>query len=305
MLLPTIFKPLKTAAPTVIALLDRGGDCLTAGDAECARRWRAAAGEIAGPDPHLGRVWHLRVYDASHALLEGRFDDAERDIEETTRIGRRIEHPYARGVERALRAQLARERGDDAGVLRIFDPARPIRSGPIAFVQGFVGRALAGIGREADAAVIFDDLVGPGVERIPRNIRWYATTAEAALLAAELRDTERAEALLPLLEPHAHEHAVLPLAGYCGPIARCLARLEETLGHFGRAGERYEEAVEAALAIGARPMRARALVEYGALLARRGEKRAARERLEEGERLAEALGMHGVVRQGRAAREAL
>jgi len=288
-----------TADPAVIALLDRASDCITAGDAEGARRWRTAAAEVAGAEPHLGRVWHLRVYDAMHALLEGRFADAEQGIEETSRIGRRIEHPYARGVARALRAQLARERGDDAGVLRIFDPTRPVRVGPVQYVLGLVGRALAATGREAEAAAIFEDLVGAGVERIPRNIRWYATTAEAALLCAELRDAERAEALLPLLEPVAHQHAVLPLAAYNGPIARCVARLEETLGRLGRASDRFEEAAEAAAAIGARPMQVRVLLEHGRLLARRGERAGARERLAAGARLAEAIGMAGAAKEAR------
>src|SRR5262249_59829241 len=91
------------------------------------RRWRVAAEEVAGGEPHLGRVWHLRVYDAGLGLMEGRFAEAEQRVEEASRIGRRIEHPYARGVERILRSFLARERGDDAEVLRHFDPARPLR----------------------------------------------------------------------------------------------------------------------------------------------------------------------------------
>jgi hypothetical protein len=291
-----------TADPTVIALLDRACDDFTAGDAAGALRWRAAAGEVAGADPHLGRVWHLRVWDAGHALLEGRFADAARAIDETGRIGLRIEHPYARGVDRALRAQLARERGDDAAVLQIFDPTRPIRIGPVNLVQALVGRALAATGRTDEATAVFGDLVGPGVDRIPRNIRWYVTTAEAALLAADLGDAERAEALLALLEPFAGQHAVLPLSTYAGPIPRCLARLEATLGRLSRACDRFEEAIDAARALGARPMQARTLVEHGALLARSGRSAAARERLAEGAAIAEALGMAGVVRDARAAR---
>jgi len=294
-----------TADPTVIALLDRACDCVTTGDAEGARRWRSAAGDVAGSDPHPGRVWHLRVYDAGAALREGRFAEAERAIAEGARLGRRIEHPYARGVERGLLAQLARERGNDDEVLRIYDPTRPIRFGPVQFVHGLVGRALAATGRAAEAAAVFEDLVGTGVTDIPRNIRWYATMAEAALLCAEVGDRERAAELLALLEPLADQHAMLPLTTYCGPIARVVARLEETLGHLGRACDHFEEAHEAALAIGARPMQARTLVEHGRALARSGARRATRERLEQGARLAEELRMNGLVREARAAAEVL
>src|SRR5690606_14030846 len=230
-----------TADPTVITLLDLACDHVTRGDRAGAQRWRQAAGEIAGREPHLGRDWHIRVYDAGFALLEGRFAEAEAGIDETASIGRRIEHPYARGVERALRAFLARERGDDGDVLRIFDPSRPIRLGPVQFVQAVVGRALHAVGRRDEAAAVFEDLMAAGAAGIPRNIRWYATIAEASLLAAELGDEARAKDLLALLEPVLAHHAVLPLASYGGPLARCAGRLEETLGRLDRASDRYEE----------------------------------------------------------------
>ena len=294
-----------TADPTVITLLDLACDCMVQGDARSARRWRAAAGEISGREPHLGRYWHLRVYDAGLAVHEGRFEEAARTIEESARVGQRIDHPYARGVERALRSFLVRERGDDAEVLQIFDPSRPIRLGPVQFVQAVVGRALAALGRREEAAAVFEDLVGAGAAAIPRNIRWYATVAETSLLAAELADEARAKDLLELLEPHADQHAVLPLATNSGPVARCLARLEETLGRLDRASERYEEAAEAAAAVGARPILARTFVEHGRVLARRGDRRAARERLAEGGRLAANLGMAGLARDAREALDAL
>ena len=97
----------------------------------------------------------------------------------------------------------------------------------------------------------------------------------------------------------AGHHAVLPLATYSGPIARCIARLEETLGRLDRAGSPYEEAAEAASAVGARPKLARILVEHGRCLARCGDPRTSRERLAEGRRLAESLGMERLAREAR------
>jgi tetratricopeptide (TPR) repeat protein len=291
-----------TADPTVIALLDAACDRLIESDEEGARRWRAAAGEVAGADPHLGRVWHLRVYDAGHALLQGRFADAERWIEETSRIGQRIEHPYARGVGRLLRSYLARERGDDAEVLRQFDPARPMREPTMQFVRAVVGRALFAVGREDEARRVFLELKGDGFDRVSRNIRFYGTLAEGSLLCAELDDAAHAEELATVLEPHADQNAMLPFFLYCGPIARCLARLCETVGRLERADELFEEAALSCNAIGAVPMRARVLFEHGRLLQRRGERTRSRERLAESAKLAASLGMTGVEA---AAREAL
>ena len=66
---------------------------------------------------------------------------------------------------------MALERGDDAAVLAIYDPQRPIRLGPVQFVQCVVGRALAAVGRREEAAAVFEDLIGAGAAAIPPNIR--------------------------------------------------------------------------------------------------------------------------------------
>jgi DNA-binding winged helix-turn-helix (wHTH) protein len=283
----------------LITVLDWACDRLTLGDAAGAAAKREEAAEVAGPHPHPGRVWHLRVFDAGLACLEGRLDEAARLAEEASRVGRRIAHPYARGVDRALGAWLARERGDHAEVLRIFDPQIPIRRGPVQWVQAFCARALVAVGREAEARAFYEDLAATGFERIARNIRWHGTLVEVAHLCAELGDADRARALVALLAPVEHHHGVLPMPiCYGGPVARCLARLHELLGRAGEAEELYAEALDACEALGARPMRARILVELGSLLARRHPSRG-RERLAEGARLAGELGMEGVAARAR------
>ncbi len=140
---------------TLVTVLDTGCDRLTRGDGAGARSQRALGAALAGPAPHLGRAWHLAVYDAGVATLEGRLDEAERLIEEAFRIGRRIEHPYARGVHRCQSAVLARERGDEARITEIFATTLPIRQGPTQWVQLFVARALVAVepSRRGDPAL--------------------------------------------------------------------------------------------------------------------------------------------------------
>ncbi len=288
-----------SADPTVITLLDLACDRIVAGDAGGAGRARTAAAEIAGPDAHPGRIWHLCVYDAGEALRTGRFDAAAHQIEEVVRLGFRIEHPYAAGVERALRALLARELGDTEALLRIFDPTRPIRMGPVQYVQAIVGRALWEVGRAAEAHAVYEDLLGAGVDAIGRNIRWYGVIMEASLLCAELGDADRAGALLAHIEPLAHQHAMLPLALYGGPLARCAARLHETLGRLDAASAHFEMACEAAQAVGARPTVARVQLEHGRMLARRGARGPAGELLAGAARLARLLGTVAVEREAR------
>ncbi|MCL4683185.1 AAA family ATPase [Myxococcota bacterium] len=294
-----------SADPTVITLLDLACDRIVAGDADGAGRARSAAAEIAGPGAHPGRIWHLCVYDAGDALRTGCFDAAAHQIDEVVRLGFRIEHPYAAGVERALRALLARELGDIETLLRIFDPTRPIRMGPVQYVQAIVGRALWAVGRAAEARAVYEDLLGAGVDAIGRNIRWYGVIVEASLLCAELGDAGRAGALLAHIEPLAHQHAMLPLALYGGPLARCAARLHETLGRFDEAKAHFEAAREAADAVGALPTRARVQLEHGRLLARRGARAPASEQLAEAARTAGRLGMLAVAREAQEALDKL
>jgi DNA-binding winged helix-turn-helix (wHTH) protein len=281
---------------TLVTVLDTGCDLLTRGDAEGARSQRALAATLAGPSPHLARAWHFAVYDAGIATLEGRFAEAELGIEEAARMGRRIEHPYARGVQRCHVVVLARERGDDAQVATILQTTLPIRQGPTQWVQLVAARALVALDRRDEADLLYEDLAAPGFDAIPRNIRWIDTIVEAANLCADLGDADRVASLRELLLPVAGLHGVLPMAiCYGGPISRCLARLAETLGETDEALQRYDEALAACIDVGARPMLARVQVESGALLMRRGEKRRGRSRIAEGVALADALGMRGLV----------
>jgi DNA-binding winged helix-turn-helix (wHTH) protein len=286
---------------TLVTVLDGASDLLMRGDADGARRQRGLAATLAGAAPHLARAWHFTVYDAGVATLEGHLDVAERLIEEAARIGRRIEHPYARGVHRVQSAVLARERGDDARITEIFDTSLPIRQGPMQWVQFFVARTLVELDRRDEARRLYEDLACAGFEKIPRNIRWHGTIIEAANLCADLGDADRAPSLRALLLPVADMHGVMPIAiCYGGPVNRCLARLAETAGDGDEALHRYDEALAACTDLGARPARARVQVESGALLLRCGQRQRGRTRLAEGVALAEALGMRSVVSSGRA-----
>lgn len=280
---------------SIILFLDVACDRLTLGDVEGARARRAFADELAGGQPHPGRTWHLRVYDAGVALLEGRITDAERLREEADRLGARIAHPYSRGVSRGNRAALARLRGDEVGVLEIFEAVLPVRQGPVHWVQAYTARALAAVGRKREAEAFLEDLASPTPARIPRNIRWHATMAELAHLVADVGDGGRADEMIAALSAQAAHHGLLPLhIAYAGPFSFAIGRLHALAGRLGEARDALEEAVSACDDVEARPSRARVLLELGRVLARCGERAAARDALQDSARLAAALGMAGV-----------
>jgi hypothetical protein len=137
---------------------------------------------------------------------------------------------------------------------------------------------------------------------VPRNLRWTGTMVEIAGLCADVADEATAPRLVELLTPVTGQHAVLALSIlYGGPVSRALARLLALQGRLGEAGDRFEEADEACEALGAWPMVARIRAEHGALLLKRGSRRAGRERLAEGARLAEELGMTALATSARCA----
>jgi hypothetical protein len=185
-----------------------------------------------------------------------------------------------------------RLRGDHEAVVSAFAPLLTGRFGPMDWIQAVVARAEAALGREAGARRRFEELAAGGFARLPRNLRWLSTIAELGHLCADLGDAGRASELEALLRTAPHHHAILPVAiCYGGPLGHALARLVALQGRLDEAGELLDEARAAAAGLGARPGEARILLEHGRLLERRGSRRAARERLEEGERLAKELGI--------------
>jgi tetratricopeptide (TPR) repeat protein len=276
-------------------MLDMACERVMHGDLREAQNWRARAEKAAGSAPLPSSIWHMRLLETGFHLLKGDFDAAERLAAETTRLGRRIAHPYARGVERALALWLHRERGRYDDVLRIVEPKLPVRLGPTHWVQAVTGRALAAAGRHDDARLLYEDLISVGPDRIPRNIRWNSTIAELAHLCADLGDADRADSLIALLEPVAGQHGVIPMPiFYAGPFTAALGRLHALRGELQEAIELLEDALESAEALGARPVRTRILAWQGALLVRRGESTRAGEVLAQAAELARELGMAGV-----------
>jgi hypothetical protein len=166
-------------------------------------------------------------------------------------------------------------------------------------MRALVGQAFVALDREADACQLLDVLAARDFDDIRPNVRWVKNLVEIAGLAYALGDVERSKRLAAMLAPFEHLHAILPVPiGYGGPVSYALARLRETLGDFEAAGDLYAEAFDAAEALGARPTAARILIDHAALLARRGDRRGARERAERGVALAETFGMVAVVARG-------
>ncbi|HSJ95502.1 MAG TPA: hypothetical protein VLC53_00425, partial [Myxococcota bacterium] len=264
--------------------------------------WRARAAEIAGARPHLAMAWHLVTYDAGRALMEGRVGEAEDRMDEALAVGRRAGHPYAETVHGVQAVELARLRGDPEAVLRLAegDPWLDLRP---TWLEAMAARALLALGRGEEARARFEMLAQRGFDRLRRNVRWTKNLVELAGLCAELRDAPRAAALITLLTPFEHHHAVLPVPiCHGGPVSHALARLHEAVGALDLADECYTRAAADAHRLGARPSEARVAIDHALLCARRGDRVGARERRAQALAVARAAGLTALERAAEAQR---
>lgn len=277
--------PLRDTA--VIALVDAASDRLALGDADGARHARARAEAVAGPNPHLGMLWHLRSYDAGLAQMEGRTHDAERLSNEALALGTRIDHPFAHGVHVAQAVEIARDQERFDAVVAAID-----LGATTPWLEAIAGRALLASGREPEARAVLGSLAERGFDSIRRNVRWVKTLLEIAGLCCDLRELTHAAVLRDLLAPFDRLHGILPVPiCYGGPVAHELARLTGLLGDADGAAGLYEDALVGAEALGARPAQARILADHATLLARRGDRRGARPLAERARAIAVELAM--------------
>ncbi|MEM7410880.1 MAG: AAA family ATPase [Myxococcota bacterium] len=291
----------------VIAVLDVACDDLMQGQRATALERRAEAEALAGPQPSPTSTWHLRVWDAGMALLEGALERAERLASEALTLGQRLGHPFAKASYRGQLCVLARERGDYHVVVEnLGHTLDDARLGATHWSIAVVGRAAGASGNNARAVALLDRLGQSRFLEIDRGIRWNATMAESSMLAAELGSVPHAQHLLPLLESAPGQHGLLPMVlSYGGPLSRCRAALQALLGYVDDALASYEEALEDSAAVGARPFEVWAQLEAAPLRARAGDARGAAATLRDTEALAGELGMLPAQRAAAAERQRL
>lgn len=287
--------------PAVIACLDIACDGIIEGSREKVLEHRARAAELAGGHATPGMVWHLRVWDAGLALLEGRFAEAEQLAHDALLLGRRLQHPFAGACFNGQMCVLDRELGRDARIVERLEGRMGGSTAATHWSWAVLGRALAAVGEKARAREILDRLSADGFEDLARNIRWNAVIAETAMLAVELEAAEHAKPLLAQLRTASTQHGALPIPiVYSGPFTEGMAGLCAVLGLVDDAIALCEEALASARSLEARPTGARILLARGRLLHRAGRSRTAREAFQEAASEAEALGMLRVREAARA-----
>jgi DNA-binding SARP family transcriptional activator len=224
--------------------------------------------------------WWVAVTSATLALLEGRFDEAEKLIDYARTQGEYAQGYDARNFYQLQRFALCREQGRLAEVLADLelaagaDPSRPLLRCALAM-------ACWELGRRDDARRLVDQLAHDGFAELPVNNDWLLSAALLAEFVASTGDRSRAKALSQRLAPYNGLNVDTEEVS-TGAVSRYLGLLAATAGRFDQAVHHFEDALAMNQAMGALPWTARTQHDYAQLLLARntaGNGRRARELL--------------------------
>jgi DNA-binding CsgD family transcriptional regulator len=208
---------------------------------------------------------------AMHALLEGRFAQAEQLVQRTLEIGRRMPGLDASGVYGVQMFTLRREQGrlqEVAPLVRHFVETHPdstVWRPGLALVYTEIG--------ELDAArAQFELLAADGFRSLVRDGVWVASVAYLAQVCHALGDAARAHLLYDLLAPYAGRNLLAGTSIAClGAADTLLGALCATLRRWPEAQRHFESALAFNERQGARPALAHTRHRYASMLLARGD----------------------------------
>jgi tetratricopeptide (TPR) repeat protein len=250
--------------------------------------------------------WHMDVFRASRALLDGRLEEAERLTMEAYTLGQSVHPEVAFTV---FGAQIFYVRWAQGRISEIDPQAVKSLAEQSPGVPGW-GAALAflysQLGREEEARSEFESLAASNFEVLPRDGNWLVSIHLLSETCVFLRDSSRAEILYEHLLPYAElSVAGAPAVLSLGSVASMLGALAATMQRWDEAVAHFELALERNGRMGARPLTVRTLELYAqTLLARdRPEDRGmAFELMEQALEIARDVGMRGFAEEVEALR---
>lgn len=225
-------------------------------------------------------------------LIKGRYDDAERLVEQLRGDSRRFQNANTSGQLGELRFCLDRERGRLAGMITGLERAAGHNRNIL--VQSMLTFAYADLGRIEQARRSFDDLATDGFAQVRADRFWHAATAMLTEVCVVLADQSAAEPLYRLLLPLAGTNLIHGDCMFFGAADRHLGMLAALLGRWPEAERHFTDALAINERQGARAWAAWTRHDHARmLLARRatGDHSSARAMLDHALTEARALGM--------------
>jgi tetratricopeptide (TPR) repeat protein len=213
--------------------------------------------------------WFVGTAQTMLALMEGRFEDAERLIVETLAIGERALRWNAQVSERLGLFVLRRAQGrlDELETAM----ARAVHEFPTLLrFRCALANVYAELGRERDARGVVDELVSRDLADEHVDAEWLFSMSLLPDPCAYLGDRDGAAKLHEILLPFRDLYSHAPVEAAFGSIARCLGVLATTLGRFDEAEEHFALALETETHMRARPWFAHAQHDLAKMLLARG-----------------------------------
>jgi len=242
--------------------------------------------------------WHAACFRAAIAIVEGRYEDAEREAVAALELGQGVqEHsPMLRFAQQMFMVRGWQNRLDEIAPL----VERGVETTRIVPAWGC---ALADLydmlDRPADARREFDAAARDGFGTLPRDTTWLTSMVLLASVCGRRGYREHASTLYGLLRPYAGRIAIAsPLVVMVGAIDIRLGRLASLLGRWEEAEAHFADARALAGRMRALPWQAEARFYHAEMLLERGrsgDTAQAGAFLDEAESIAAAIGMQLMV----------
>jgi DNA-binding winged helix-turn-helix (wHTH) protein/tetratricopeptide (TPR) repeat protein len=271
------------------AELERGDLPAAAFEADA---FRALAEETRQPQA----LWIVQAHRACRLLMDGRLDEVEALSGQCLAVGMRARDHNALltfGVHLTL---VRIEQGRASEVLdsiRDYAARYPL----IVGWRVLHSYALSHAGNTTAAEAEYRSLKGRGFN-LPDDLNWMVSMAWLAELCHRFRDGDAAQLFYERLTPYAERLVVVGYAGIAclGSVHRYLGLLASTLGRAPEARGHFDAAVEINRRASATLPLVHSLRDYGILLSKEGDDRAAQSCLEEAEALARARNLTELAR---------
>lgn len=228
-----------------------------------------ALGVLADELRQPAQRWHLSAARTALALMEGRFERAERLISETLALGERSESWNAVVSQRLALFVLRRAQGRLAELEHIIVRSTHEYPALLRF-RCALAHLYAELRREGDARAAVNSLLSRDLGQEHRDTEWFFSVSLLPDACAFLGDEDAAAKLYSLLLPYEHVYALATIEAVFGSLARGLGVLATTMRRFHEAERHFNVAIETERRMCARPWLAHAQHDLAAMLLGRG-----------------------------------
>ena len=238
------------------------------------------------------------LWKAMRAMMDGRFEDGERQALEALAIGQRAQLP---GAMQQFGAQMVDLRWKQGRLQELEAPTKAYaeENPQVPAWRCALALIYSETGKEEEARAEFERLAADGFSDLPQDALWLISIAILADVCAYLGDSRRAATLYGLLLPYAARNiTTAPGLTSIGSASRHLGNLATLMGRTDEAEKHFEDALEMNGKIGAPPWVALTQQWYAQMLLARdepGDREKAVELVSQALDTAQELGMKALV----------